>query len=829
MERVRLQIRGVVQGVGFRPYVHRLASDTRLCGWIRNSAQGVTIEVEGPREQIESFLRRLPAERPPHSFIQSMETTWLDPAGYREFEILPSQESGSITALVMPDVATCADCLRELFDPADRRYLYPFINCTHCGPRYTIITALPYDRSNTTMARFVMCESCRREYDDPSNRRFHAQPNACPACGPQLELWDAQGRRVLGPPVDRNVQTSSAPQHITRAILQRAAQALREGAVLALKGLGGFHLVVLARLDGAVQRLRGRKHREAKPLALMFPDLGSVRRVCEVTEAEARVLTGPASPIVLLRKRDVPAPDAPPISEAVAPGNPYLGIMLPYTPLHHLLLAEVGEPVVATSGNLSEEPICIDEREALERLGGIADLFLVHNRPIARHVDDSVVRVVEGREMLLRRARGYAPLPLRLHGFPDRWCNPDFVVLAAGAHLKNAVGLAVGDQVFLSQHIGDLDTEAAQRAWARVARDLPELYRVQPRVVLTDLHPDYASTRLARRLITEQRSSTSAPSPIAHRAVQHHLAHALAVMVENEVSPPALGVSWDGTGLGWDGTIWGCEFFRIESQAAFRIATLRPFRLPGGDVAARETRRAALGLLHELARANPEWGPWLTELSRQWFGPQELRVLLQMLDRGVNAPWCSSAGRLFDAVACLLGLRRVNLFEAQAAMELEFLVNEGAPWQPYPVTLAPSGKAGANPGASSKNTTEPQLLLDWAPTILSLLEDMRLGADRSGMATRFHQTMVCALVEVARRERLRSVLLGGGCFQNRWLLEWTVQRLRQAGCQPYWAQRVPPNDGAIAVGQVAAMVAGLDESVRSEAVALGGAGAVHGI
>lgn len=806
MERLRLSIRGVVQGVGFRPFVHRLACELGLGGWVRNSPQGVTVEVEGPRETLELFLSRLVQERPAHSSIQSLETTWLDPLGHQEFTIQPSEHVGPVRALVLPDIATCDDCLRELFDPADRRFAYPFINCTHCGPRYSIITALPYDRPHTTMAGFVMCAACQAEYHDPANRRFHAQPNACPRCGPHLELWSAEGRRLASsrPPEGRN--DSSAAAAATLGLLRQVADALRSGAIVAVKGLGGFHLVVLARLEEAVQRLRQRKHREAKPFALMFPSVAQIRQVCRLEPTELRVLTGPEAPIVLLRRHARPDPGGPQIAPAVAPGNPSLGVMLPYTPLHHLLLRELAEPVVATSGNLSDEPICTDEQEALERLGGIADLFLVHNRPIARHVDDSVVRVVEGRELLLRRARGYAPLPVplpvRAASGPPATSETPPSVLAVGAHLKNTVGLAIGRDAFLSQHIGDLETEAAERAFRSVVRDLPRLYNAPPAVVICDLHPDYLSTRHALRMAHPGQTAAAhpaAPQPSFCRAVQHHLAHVLAVLVENELEPPVLGVAWDGTGLGWDGTVWGGEFFRVARGQATRVATFRQFRLPGGDVAVREPRRTALGLLYELCREDPTLEPRARDCCRRWFTAQETALLWRMAEAGIHAPWCSSVGRLFDAVACLVGLRSRSQFEAQAAMDLEFCVDAEAAWAPYPLPV----REPRAPGGPRE--------LDWGPLIRSILTEVATGVSPAVVATRFHQSLVAAIVAVARLESCEAVLLGGGCFQNQWLLAWSVRQLRSSGFRPYWPQRVPPNDGGIALGQLAAHRLGLDQ------------------
>ncbi len=472
--RLNVRVRGAVQGVGFRPFVFRLATELDLAGWVNNSPQGVFIEVEGSRDAIEKFLLRLEVEKPPRSFIQSLEASWLDAVGHVHFKIRESETGGDKTALVPPDIATCADCFREIFDPTNRRYHYPFTNCTHCGPRFSIIESLPYDRENTSMKAFTMCPQCRAEYDDPGDRRFHAQPNACPVCGPQIELWDG-GRACK---IAESGDATGRPRSHERGYdaLLAAVDAIRRGQIVAVKGLGGFHLMVDARNDEAVRRLRERKHREEKPFALMFPSLESVKADCEVSPLEERLLRSPEAPIVLLWQVRNPKPE---IRNSCAPGNPCLGVMLPYTPLHHLLLAELGFPIVATSGNLSDEPICIDEREAIERLGGFADVFLVHNRPIVRHVDDSVVRVMLGRELVLRRARGFAPLPITFKSKIEN--RKSKIVLAVGAHLKNAVALSVGDQVFISQHIGDLETEQAFAAFRRVIADFEKLYGAKSR------------------------------------------------------------------------------------------------------------------------------------------------------------------------------------------------------------------------------------------------------------------------------------------------------------------------------------------------------------
>jgi hydrogenase maturation protein HypF len=776
--RLKVVVRGAVQGVGFRPFVFRLAEEMRLSGWVNNSAQGVFLEVEGPKPDLERFLLRLEAEKPPRSFIQSLEASWLDTVGYPGFEIRQSQAGGSKTALVLPDIATCPDCLRDIFEPGNRRFGYPFTNCTNCGPRFSIIESLPYDRANTSMKSFVMCPQCQAEYDDPRDRRFHAQPNACPICGPHLELWDREAHKP------------------GKDALELAAAAIRAGSIVAVKGLGGFHLMVAANDEEAVRRLRERKHREEKPFAVMFPSLESVRAVCEVSPLEERLLRSPESPIVLLRRLHAPRSTlhAPPLSLSLAPNNPYLGVLLPYTPLHHLLLSQLGFPVVATSGNLSDEPICIDPQEALSRLGGIADLFLVHNRPIVRHVDDSVVRVMLGREMVLRRARGYAPLPVTL---PDAK-RPMRSVLAVGAHLKNAIALSVGPQAFLSQHIGDLESDQAYEAFRHVITDFESLYESRPSVIAADAHPDYLSTKFAR----EQSLPASVYSPQSVRlvSVQHHLAHVLSCMAENELPAPVLGVSWDGTGYGLDGTVWGGEFFLIQDSTWERVAHLRPFRLPGGDKAVREPRRVALGLLFEhfgeAVFAKQDLAPLRA------FSPAELAGIRTMLGRRVNSPLTSSIGRLFDAVASLLGLRQQVRFEGQAAMELEFAIPDNASQEAYPVSLTAPEPAETAPAHSALRTPHSAFLLDWSPLIDSILADVKCAVPVGEISAKFHNTLVEAILAVARRLGQEPVVLSGGCFQNRYLTEHAVQRLQAEGFRPYWHQRVPPNDGGIALGQL---------------------------
>ena len=788
--RLRVIIRGAVQGVGFRPFVFRLATELELGGWVNNSAQGVCVELEGSKQKLEEFLSRLTVEKPPRSFIQNVETTWLDPAGYRQFEIRESDPGGAKTALVLPDIAVCADCRAELFDPENRRYAYPFINCTNCGPRFSIIESLPYDRPNTSMRHFKMCARCQAEYDDPRDRRFHAQPNACAACGPQLSLWDRHGKPLVEADQQTNAEAcrghqvlESAASLLTMRVsapLRQTVALIREGGIVAVKGLGGFHLLVAAAKEEGVRKLRERKHREEKPFALMFPSLESVRTVCQISGLEERLLTSAEAPIVLLRRAT--APTGSPISTSVAPENPSLGVMLPYTPLHHLLLACLQEPVVATSGNLTDEPICIDQNDACERLKGIADAFLVHDRPIVRHVDDSIVRVIAGREMVLRRARGYAPLPITVGWSPANSASASSsaprrvpTLLAVGAHLKNTIALAVGPQVFVSQHIGDLETAQAYDAFERAITDLQKLYDAPADRLVADAHPDYLSTRFALEV----------GLPCAR--VQHHVAHVLSCMAENEIEPPALGVSWDGTGYGLDGAIWGGEFFAVRPDGYSHVAQFRQFRLPGGEQAVKEPRRSALGVLFET------FGPAAFErtdlATLRAFSKVEAAALATMLQRQINSPLTSSVGRLFDAVASLIGTRQCVGFEAQAAMELEYLPKDCADSKAYPFTLEERGE---------------RCLINWQPAIEELLEDVKAAAEPSLISARFHNGLVNSVTQVARRVGCDKVVLSGGCFQNRYLAERVIEALRTEGFRPYWHQRLPPNDGGICVGQIVA-------------------------
>ncbi len=751
-ERVRLTIDGVVQGVGFRPFVYRLATALQVAGWVNNTPQGVTIEAEAESERLHTFIEQLQSEKPVHALITCIDIQPLALCGERDFHIRASELQGKSSTQIVPDLATCADCVRELFEPNDRRYLYPFITCTYCGPRFTIIEGLPYDRPNTTMRGFPLCPDCQAEYDNPLDRRFHAQPIACPHCGPQLALWDRQG------------QTLS----VRHDALLRVADAIRDGQIVALKGLGGFHLIVDARNAEAVNCLRERKHRAAKPFAVMYPSLATVRQACEVSQIEAHALTSAAAPIVLLRATSNN------LAPSIAPDNPNLGVMLPYTPLHHLLMHELGFPIVATSGNPPGEPICIDEYGALKGLGAIADVFLVHNRPIANHADDSIVRVMAGEPVVLRRARGYVPQRIVC-------AEPLPNVAATGAHLKNAVAVSDGHAIHLSQYIGDMDSPAAVARCEHILENLQTVYSVHPEVIAHDLHPDYHSTHIAEK----RAQMTGAPSV----AVQHHYAHVLACMAENNLRAPVLGVAWDGTGYGTDGTIWGGEFLQIDERSFRRVANLLPFPLIGGDRAAREPRRSALGLLWRVYGSLPDALPTV-----QAFTTAELKVLKSALRNSQSnaVVYMSSAGRLFDALASITGLLQISSFEGQATMLLEFAAAGIATGERYPFHITSNVDEGGI----------ARYILDYRPMLERVVNDQLRGVSPAQIAAKTHQTFVRMIVTVAEQVGISQIALTGGCFQNKRLLEGAIDALRSAGFQVFWQRELPPNDGSIAVGQV---------------------------
>jgi hydrogenase maturation protein HypF len=760
IHRLHIVVRGAVQGVGFRPFIYRLALELKLNGWVMNSTQGVFIEVEGVKDILEKFVLRIGQEKPPRSAIHNLEYLFLDPCGYTNFEIRKSTESGEISTIVLPDIAACPDCVSEIFDQQNRRYLYPFTNCTNCGPRFSIIEVLPYDRKNTSMKNFQMCDDCLDEYENPLDRRFHAQPNACPKCGPCLEFLNENGIKISS----------------NHSALRMAIEQIQSGKIIAIKGIGGFHLMVDARNNAAVSRLRERKHREEKPFALMYPSLEMIRQDCEVCELEERLLLSPESPIVLLKRKAHITDFTSLIVSSVAPNNPYLGIMLPYTPLHHILMRELAFPVVATSGNYSDEPICTDEKDAVDKLSGIADYFLAHNRYIVRHVDDSIVRIMADREMVVRRARGYAPLPIQHND------SSNISILAVGAHLKNSIALHSGKNIFISQHIGDLETTEAYSAFERVIHDFQVLYRATPSLIVSDIHPDYISTHFAEK------------SGIKLDQIQHHHAHIMSCVAENKINGNVLGVAWDGSGYGTDGTIWGGEFLLTNEKSYERVATFRNFKLPGGEKAIKEPRRTAIGILYELFGDDFISHNYLSPIKS--FSKSELHNLATMLKKGINSPATSSAGRLFDAVASIIGISQQVSFEGKAAMELEWALGDAQIDETYEYLK----------DKSEIRNPKSEIIIDWSLTILNILEDVKRKIDVATISAKFHNTLVEIIVDIAKRIGEKQVVLSGGCFQNKYLTERAVHRLESEGFKPYWHQRVPPNDGGISLGQIAAVM-----------------------
>jgi hydrogenase maturation protein HypF len=766
-ERRAIIVHGVVQGVGFRPFAYNLATRLGLTGFVRNETGTLHIEIAGSRDQLDRFEVELRGHPPPLAQIARIESRRIDGPTDGEFRILASDSTAGSPIFVSPDVATCTDCLAELLAPNDRRFGYPFLNCTNCGPRLTIITGAPYDRPRTTMTAFAMCPACRAEYDDPFDRRFHAQPTCCPVCGPRLHLWSPPPlwERVMlggdeGLPLTLTLPHKGGGDQSDS--LQTFAEAILASRIGALKGLGGYHLVCDALNETAVAALRRRKHRDDKPFAVMVADASGAEQLCDVSDVERSLLTSPRRPIVLLRRR----PDSD-IATSVAPGNPFLGVMLPYTPLHHLLLRAVnGRPLVMTSGNRSDEPIAYEDADAFTRLAGIADLFLTHDRPIHVRCDDSVTRVVAAQELPLRRSRGYAPQPVAL---PFECPRP---ILAVGGQLKATFALGRGRHAFLSHHLGDLDHFDAFRAFERDVTLYEELFRIRPEVIAHDLHPDYASTGYARR--QEQ-------AGVELVAVQHHHAHMASCMAEHGLMQPAIGVSFDGTGYGTDGAVWGGEFL-VGNYAGFRRAAhLRYVGLPGGDAAIREPWRMAVAHLRDSGVECPA--------LRARLLPHEYRTIETMLDRGFRTPLTSSAGRLFDAVAALAGVRdRVN-YEGQAAAELEWLSTNIAADGVYPFDLA----------------DEP-LIIDTRPLIRAVAADVGGGTAAAVIGRRFHSTLVALIADVCGRLRhdtgLTVVILSGGVFLNALLTSEVCERLTADGFHVFRHRLVPPNDGGLSLGQL---------------------------
>jgi len=742
--RLRLQMSGLVQGVGFRPFVYRLAEESGLNGYVLNDPSGILIEVEGDKDRLDSFRRRIVIERPALSKIYSLQHAYLEDAGFNNFEIRESEEKGEKRAVILPDIAVCDDCVNDITTPKNRRFIYPFTNCTNCGPRFTIINSLPYDRRNTSMRDFQMCPECEREFNSVSDRRFHAQPNACPVCGPWIGLYDSAGNLIC--------EREDA--------LEKAVNLVRKGNIIAVKGVGGYHLVCDAASEEAVIRLRERKHREEKPMAVMFPDMKSMREEVHINSYEERAIDSIEKPVVIVRKKDSST-----IANSVSPENNTVGVFLPYTPLHHIILRKLKKPVVATSANITDEPIVKDEKDAFTRLSDIADYLLVHNRDIVRRCDDSVVRVAAERQVPVRRSRGFVPTPVVV---PFKFRRP---VLALGANMNNTIALGIDNKVYVSQHIGDLDTPLAIEFYEETVNDYLRLFDIVPGVVVADMHPGYFTTKFGEKKYGDRLVK-----------VQHHYAHILSCMIENDIPEDAgvIGFAFDGTGYGPDKTIWGGEVLTASYRGFERTCRLRPYKLPGGDIAVKEPRRTALSLLYET------FGEGSEKFGLVPFKQEERSFLVNMLRKDIHSPLTTSMGRLFDGVASLIGLRHKVSYHAQAAVELEQLAFRSDETSCYPFTVENG-------------------VIDQRPMIEMIVSDAEAGAARELIARKFHNTIVKVIISTAESVKDKTgisyAVLSGGVFQNSFLLENTFYGLKERGFIPLIHQLVPPNDGGISLGQ----------------------------
>ena len=741
------RIKGIVQGVGFRPFVYNLARDFGLKGFVSNTSDGVYMEVEGTAETVDAFHSAIADKKPPLAHIVSMEVTEQYPKSYTDFTIHKSEGKNQRNTLISPDVCVCKDCLREMFDRKDRRFGYPFINCTNCGPRYTIIDDIPYDRPCTAMKHFQMCPVCDGEYHDPEDRRFHAQPNACWDCGPVVRLWDKDGKEIK----------ADNP-------IAEAKTLLKNGHIMAIKGLGGFHLAVDATNNDAVRRLRKRKNREEKPLALMCRDMERVREIAHVSDTEEALLTSIQRPIVLLEKKDPTT-----IAEEVSPRNRNYGIMLPYAPLHFLLIDDDHiYALVMTSGNLSEEPIAIENDEAIRRLGGIADFFLNHNRDIYLRSDDSIVRLIGKDVRQIRRSRGYVPVPVFLK-------KPLRPILACGAEWKNTVCITRGDQAFLSQHIGDLENLETLNFFEMTIDHLKRILEVEPEIIAYDLHPDYLSTQFALK-----------QTHLKQVGVQHHHAHIASAMAEHGLEGSVIGIALDGTGYGTDGKIWGGEALVVDPHAFERVGHFAYLPLPGGAAAIKKPWRMAVSSLYDA------YGDAFHDLELPFLKDvpaSKLDIVVQMAKRGINTPLTSSCGRLFDSVAAIAGVRNYVAYEGQAAVELEAMIDEDQE-RLYPIEIEQNGDG---------------MLFATSPIIRAVVRDVQEGVSMGLISAAFHNTLVKLFLEVSNRIRkargIDSVVLSGGCFQNRRLLIQLTDALQQEEFHVYSQSTVPTNDGGIALGQ----------------------------
>lgn len=751
MKRVLLTVSGCVQGVGFRPFVFRLANQYCLAGSIKNNSSGVKIDIQGSPENIEKFQKDLKAQKPERAIISAIkiEETFLHEKAH--FEIECSEKTLETALALLPDTALCKLCLQELLDPNNRRYQYPFLHCVSCGPRFSLFLRMPFDRHNTSMVDFKMCAECSQEYNAPDNRRFFSQTNCCPKCGPDLLLTDSKGSLL-------------ATKH---QALQIAITYLQEGKIVCMKNTGGFLLLADATNNQTISQLRIKKRRPRKPFALLMPNLDQIKQIVHLTAASQTVLTSAASPIVLLKKRGNDCH----ISSEVAPDSPYYGIMLPHNALQHLIINELCLPLIATSGNISEQPICINENEALSQLADVADAFLFHNRRIMHRLDDSVVQMIADEPMVLRRARGYIPFAITL---PNSINSQEASLIAVGSHQKNSFALRMNDKIYCSQHIGNLESFYSCQAYNQEVENWEKLLNIKPQIGIRDKHPYYYTSQYL-----QERQMPS-------EDIQHHRAHIWAGMLDNKLSPPLLGFSWDGTGLGDDETIWGGEAFIFKEKSLHRFSTLHPFKLPGGEKAIKEPRRTALGLLHAMfaGQIPSQISAWLSNS----FKDNELILLFKALEKGINSPICSSMGRLFDGVSALLDLCLISHFEGQAALALEALANKSNNYSiSYKFALS----------------NEKELwVIDWRPMISQIFEDKVKGIAIENIALGFHNTLANCIVDLAHIAEQKDVLLTGGVMQNKLLAEIAISKLKLEGFKPYWHRDIPPNDGGLAVGQI---------------------------
>ena len=814
-KKFRIVVKGVVQGVGFRPFIYQLANTHNLKGWVLNSSRGVIIEVEGEESELDVFVKNIEAKAPPLAKVESVDTEELPLEGFDSFSIKHSLEEKEQFLLISPDISICDDCLKELFDPDDRRYRYPFINCTNCGPRFTIIHDIPYDRPKTTMKHFTMCPACQAEYDNPSDRRFHAQPNACPVCGPELELainwgvghgsWETE---------DQSASASSQP--LTTCVecddpMAETISALKNGKIVAVKGLGGFHLACDAENEQAVKLLRERKRRYGKPLAVMMSDIDQIKEHCEVTKDEKKFLMSPQRPIILLERKSQST-----IAYSVAPDNKYLGVMLPYTPLHYVILRESKMVLVMTSGNLSEEPIAMENDEAIRRLGHIADYFLLHNRDIYSRYDDSVARVFRGELVMLRRARSFAPFPIHLP-FESR------PVLATGPELKNTFCLTKDKYAFVSQHIGDMENLETEEHFKATLELYQRLFRIKPEIVAYDLHPEYLSTKFAKSLEGAKLIG-----------VQHHFAHIVSCMAENNVQDKVIGISFDGLGYGTDGKIWGGEILIADWKDFKRAAHLRYVPMPGGAAAIKKPYRMAFGYLYSFF--GEDYNNFDLEYLKD-LDETEQNIMKKQIDRELNAPLTSSCGRLFDAVSSLCRIRDEVFYEGEAAIDLEMLADVNVK-ESYAFAFRPrsevrglrSEKRGPADRAQATTKNEPSfdvrrstfdepLIIDTKPIIEGVIRDLEENIPVSTIAAKFHNTVVeiiCGICERLREsENINQVALSGGVFQNFFLLTRALDRLQDSGFEVFYHKKVPTNDGGVSLGE-AVVANALTEEELSE-------------